>query len=149
MGLYVHSLVEIPLEAKRSYYIYLLDYGWKEPLKKALTQNFAQMAEIASKNNAVVIRSSEQGTHFQDEVFSWHDINGEEGDVILPAILVTDRHPHEFKEGYDYRRSRDKQDFRIILIPLKKYCSFTTDVVNYIHKIFNDIVEKKDLANFQ
>ena len=119
MGLYVHSLIELPLDAKRNYYIYLLDYGWSEPLGNALINNFDKMADIASKNNAIVIRSVERGVHFHDEVFSWHGINGEKGDEILPAILVTDRHPQEFRESYNYRQNRDKQNFRIILIPLK------------------------------
>ncbi len=30
MGLYVHSLGEIPTGAERAYYVYLLDYGWEE-----------------------------------------------------------------------------------------------------------------------
>ena len=32
MGLYVHSLGEIPTGAERAYYVYLLDYGWEECL---------------------------------------------------------------------------------------------------------------------
>lgn len=147
MGLHVHSLAEIPLEAKRNYYVYLLDYGWSEPLGNTLTSNFDKMAEVASKNNAVVIRPTERGIHFHDEVFSWHGVNGEDEDV-LPAILITDRHPKEFKESYDYRHSRDNQNFRIILFPIKKYCKTTTDVVKFVDTIFTDIVEKRDLSNF-
>ena len=86
MGLPVNSLFEIPFEARRQYYIYLLDYGWHEPLSEVLSQNFTHMAEIASKNNAVVIRSSERGDHFSDEVFSWHGINGE--DDYCPQFLL-------------------------------------------------------------
>lgn len=149
MGLYVHSLLEIPVEAKRNYYVYLLDYGWHEPLGEVLSQNFDRMAEIASVNNAVVIRSVGRGTHFQDEVFSWHGINGEEGNEILPAILVTDRHPREFKESYDYRYSRKEQDFRIILFPIKQFCHNTTEAIKYIDMLFTDIIEKRDLSNFK
>lgn len=36
MGLYVQSLNNIPQSAHRDYYIYLLDYGWSEPLGNAL-----------------------------------------------------------------------------------------------------------------
>ena len=32
MGLMVHSLEEIPRNVERNYYIYLLDYGWDEPI---------------------------------------------------------------------------------------------------------------------
>ena len=148
MGLHVHSLARLPTEFKKGYFIYLLDYGWSEPIGDALFQNFDTMAKIASENDAVVIRSADRrGVHFHDEVFSYHGINGEVEDV-LPAILITDRHPQEFRESYDYRRSRDEQNFRIILFPLRRHCSSTTDVVNYINKIFNDIVARKDLSNF-
>ncbi len=36
MGLMVHSLEGIPAGHHRDYYIYLLDYGWDEPLADAL-----------------------------------------------------------------------------------------------------------------
>lgn len=148
MGLHVHSIARLPIELKRDYYIYLLDYGWSEPLGDSLYQNFDMMAKIASENNAVVIRSTDRrGVHFYDEVFSFHGVNGEPEDV-LPAILITDRHPQEFKESYDYRHSREEQNFRIILFPLRKYCHNTTEVVRFINTIFTDIVENRDLSNF-
>lgn len=37
----------------------------------------------------------------------------------------------------------------MILIPLKKFCDSTTDVVNQIEKLFNDIKSKKDLDDFR
>jgi hypothetical protein len=39
MGLWVHSLGELPANAERAYYIYVLDFGWDEPLGRALNQN--------------------------------------------------------------------------------------------------------------
>jgi hypothetical protein len=44
MGLYVHSLAEIPTGAERSYYLYLLDYGWEEPLGKSDANGRARIA---------------------------------------------------------------------------------------------------------
>jgi len=151
MGLYVHSLLELPIEAKRSYYIYLLDYGWAEPLSGALFENFHKMAEIASNNDAIVIRGFNSPVHFSDEVFSWHSINGEDGREFLPAILVTDKHPREFRESFDGKSLSEgnRTDFKIIVFPLKKYCKTTTDVAAYIDKIFRDIVEKKNLSDFR
>lgn len=150
MGLYVHSLIELPVEAKRSYYVYLLDYGWEEPLSDTLFKNFQKMAELASQNDAVVIRGFHNRVHFYDEVFSWHNINGEEGEELLPAILVTDRHPRDFKESFSAEEVRhDKKDFKIIVFPLKKYCKTTTDVVVYVDKIFKDIIEKKSISDFR
>ena len=81
MGLMIHSLEGIPEDHHRDYFIYLLDYGWKEPLSQALTKNFGKMATIASqKKNAVVIMRTEEGIHFSDEVLSWHNINGDEAE---------------------------------------------------------------------
>ena len=52
MGLYVHSLGEMPTEAKRAYYVYLLDYGWEESLGEAVRANLPRMADMASRSNA-------------------------------------------------------------------------------------------------
>jgi hypothetical protein len=32
MGLYIHSLSRLPSGLERDYYVYVLDYGWEEPL---------------------------------------------------------------------------------------------------------------------
>src|SRR5215510_7325511 len=55
MGLYVHSLGEVPNGAERAYYVYLLDYGWEEPLRSAVRANLPRMADLASRSDAVVI----------------------------------------------------------------------------------------------
>src|ERR1039457_3514542 len=75
MGLYVHSIGELPTEAYRSYYVYLLDYGWDETFGEAVRSNLPRMADAASRSDAVVIHGP-RGMHFEDEVLSWHDING-------------------------------------------------------------------------
>ena len=49
MGLYVQSLNNIPQSAHRDYYIYLLDYGWSEPLGNALMNNYEKMAQLAAE----------------------------------------------------------------------------------------------------
>lgn len=59
MGLHVHSLDNIPKSENRDYLIYLLEYGWHEPLAEALDKNFFQMAGVAAKNRAVVIKGTE------------------------------------------------------------------------------------------
>jgi len=100
MGLYVHSIGELPAEAYRSYYVYLLDYGWDEAFGDAVRRNLPQMADKASRSDAVVIHGP-RGMHFEDEILSWHHINGCSSDDILPAILVTTRHPRTFREVFD------------------------------------------------
>jgi len=88
MGLYVETLDNIPSEARRDYYIYLLDYGWDEPIGNVLVKNYKRMASFAASNRAVVIRGTNR-VHFEDEVLSWHDINGQDATELLPAILIT------------------------------------------------------------
>ena len=149
MGLWIQSLENIPIEAERDYFIYLLDYGWNEPLGEALMKNYEKMASIAAENKAVVIRGTHR-VHFEDEVLSWHNINGENAEEILPAILITNRHPRKFKESYNASRSgRVENDLKLILIPLKKFCKSTTEVVGLIEKVFNDVKNNKDLDDFR
>jgi len=147
MGLHIKSLKNIPENVHRNYFIYLLDYGWHEPLGEALKSNFDKMANIAAENKAVVIVGTD--VHFEDEVFSWHSINGENANELLPAILITNRHPSKFKESFRSDKSLlIEQDLKMILIPLRKFCNNTTEVVGLIDKIFRDIQSQKDLKDF-
>ncbi len=151
MGLMVHSLEGIPEEHHRDYFIYLLDYGWNEPLSDALRSNFGHMATLASKKkNAVVIMRTDEGVHFSDEVLSWHSINGDdaEKEQLLPAILVTNRHPSEFRKKAMRENEQPEENLKMILFPLKKYCKDTTEVVSLIQKIFTSIKAGKDLDDF-
>lgn len=149
MGLYVQSLEHLPIDATRNYYIYLLDYGWSEPLGDVLMNNYIKMASLASSNNAVVIRGTDR-VHFSDEVLSWHNFNGEDAEKLLPAILLTNRHPAIFRSKSNEQNEGDiESDLKMILIPLKRFCNTTNDVVGLIQKLFQDIQEQKDLRDFQ
>ena len=139
MGLYIQSLENIPLESKRDYFIYLLDYGWDEPLGEALMKNYEKMAALAAENKAVVIRGTRR-VHFEDEVFSWHNINGENAEETLPAILITNRHPAKFRENFSASHGSIEADLKLVLIPLKKFCKTTTEVVSLVEKLFNDVI---------
>jgi hypothetical protein len=146
MGLMIHSLEELPAEATRGYYIYVLDYGWDEPLSNALRSNFGEMGKQASQNNAIVFRGT-VGSHFEDEVLSWHSVNGQKSDGILPAILITTKHPNSFR-GLS-RDGGENVDDNLILIPLKKHCKTSLEVVELIENIFLDIREGRELKNFR
>lgn len=148
MGLYVHSLGEIPTGAARAYYVYLLDYGWEEALGNAVRANLPKMADMASRSNAVVVHGP-RGVHFEDEVLSWHHVNGKDTKDILPAILITTRHPSTFRESFDARESRKESGDALLLIPLRKACKSSEDVVELIQKVFEDIKDKKRLSNFR
>jgi len=148
MGLYVHSLAEIPSGARRSFYVYLLDYGWENSLGDAVRANIPRMADIASRSSSVVIHGP-RGVHFEDEVLSWHHINGEDADNILPAILVTTRHPRTFRESFGATILKADDEDALLLVPLKKICKTADEVVELVDKIFRDIQDRKVLAQFK
>ena len=81
MGLKIHSISKLPEEVIRGYYVYLLDYGWEEPLGRALRDNFDKMAGLASHNDAAVLLGL-NGSEFNDEVLSWHGVNGKDADTV-------------------------------------------------------------------
>jgi hypothetical protein len=148
MGLYIHSLGEIPIGAERAYYVYLLDYGWEEPLGSAVRANLPRMADLASRSDAVVI-SGPRGVHFEDEVLSYHRVNGQDAADVLPAILITTRHPSTFQESFSMLRSDPKNKDALLLLPLRKVCKSSEEVADLIHRVFEDIKSKKRLSEFQ
>lgn len=137
MGLYVHSLGEIPTGAERAYYVYLLDYGWEEALGNAVRANLPRMADMASRSKAVVIHGP-RGVHFEDEVLSWHRVNGQDAENILPAILITTRHPSTFHQSFETKKSKKERRDALLLIPLRKVCKSAEDVVELIQRVFED-----------
>jgi hypothetical protein len=154
MGLMVHSLDNIPEAANRGYFIYLLDYGWQEPISEALQRNFEYMAYESANNNAVIIKGTD-GKHFQNEVFSWHQINGLDGEDILPALLITNSHPSYFREknygegwGSGLMNKSQQENMKLIIIPFRKFCTNSTEAVDLIKKVFQDIKSQKDLSDF-
>jgi hypothetical protein len=101
-----------------------------------LLSNFETMASEASRNDAAVIRGV-VGSHFEDEVLSWH-------------ILITTRHPDDFRQhGRNWRNERTLHADRLLLIPLKEACKSTTDVADLIAKIFRGIKTKQALGDFE
>jgi hypothetical protein len=160
MGLYVHSLSRLPVDLERDYYLYVLDYGWDEPLGDALQANFRRMADLAANNQAVVIAGTDSrefareifSIHFDDPQFSWNNINGISGEEVLPAILISTIHPTRFRDD-PLREIPRKQrigiaDDKLILIPLRGTCDNASDVVALIERIFRDVAAKKPLAEF-
>src|ERR1700687_6114740 len=145
MGLTIHSLAEFPDNVERGYYIYLLETGWHTPVDQMLRDNFDKMADVASRNDAVVLRGT-PGSHFNDDVLSWHHINGIDAAEILPAIMISRINPKRFQmplEGKEYPK-----DARLVLLPLMKLCEDPTRLTPIIDRIFRDIVEKKFLSQF-
>lgn len=160
MGLYIHNLSRLPAGVESEYYIYLLDYGWHEPLGEALHKNFRMMADLAAKNKAVVLAGTDSrqfadeilAVHFDDPQFSWRSINGEEGGEILPALMISTLHPNRFRiKNPNYRpilTLRGLADDKLIIIPLRRFCKDTAEIVSLIERIFQDISRKEPLEKF-
>lgn len=160
MGLYVHTLSRLPLGLERDYYVYVLDYGWDEPLGQALHTNFRRMADLAAKNKTVVIAGTDSrafaeevlSVHVDDPNFSWSKVNGDNGEDILPALMISTIHPQRFREevpGYRFNKAaQGSADDKLILIPLRGLCKDSTEVVALIERLFRDISAQKPLTDF-
>ncbi len=148
MGLHIHNLGGLPIESDRKYFIYVLDYGWKEPLTNTLIENFTNMARKAADSKSVVIAGIDP-IHFANQVFSWHGINGEDGELALPAIMITSLHPKYFHDNNREGTPGPEIQDRLILIPLKQVCKTTDDVVDLIKSIFVDISKGESPISFQ
>lgn len=148
MGLHIHNLGGLPVEADRKYYLYVLDYGWKEPLTDTLVQNFTSMARQAAESKSVVIAGIEP-IHFANQVFSWHGINGEDGAKILPALMITSLHPNYFHESNQEGYSGPDITDKLLLVPLNSACKTTSDILSLIKSIFEDIRAGKTPVSFR
>ena len=68
-------------------------------------------------------------------------------DDILPALLVTTRHPRTFHEVFGpSARFRAPAD-ALLLIPLRKTCKTPDDVVTWVDRLFRDVAWKKELCD--
>jgi len=148
MGLHIHTLGGIPIESDRRYFVYVLDYGWKEPITETLVENFTNMARKAADSQSVVVAGIDP-VHFANEVFSWHGINGEDGEKVLPAVMVTSLHPEYFRQNGRGPDGEESMDAKMLLIPLRDACATTDDVITMIRSIFTDIREQKNLLSFE
>lgn len=112
------------------------------------SNNFIKISGLACETDSAFIIGDNNLGHFENEVLSWHSINGEDAKGLLPALLITKTNPHEFKEKARYNRTGEDDKFKFILIPLDKLCENATDVMQLITSIFFDIQNKKDLNQF-
>ena len=148
MGLVVHSLSEFPVNAERNYYVYVLRGSWDSDIERALEANFLAMSDAASRSNSAVVFGT-QGHHFQNEVFSWHRINGEEAEPLLPAILITTVHPNKFRNENDpFWHGKAKDNF-MVLVPLRDVVKNGKDVTSVMREVFEDIKSSKTLSEFE
>ncbi|WP_439574445.1 hypothetical protein [Phreatobacter sp.] len=152
MGLKISTISRLPVTTDRDYFIYFLDYGWDEPLTRAMYNNFDQIAEFAAGNRTLVIAGLNR-TEFANEVLSWHRVNGEDANELLPAIMITDCDPRLLAEandgGLSGRHRVNAKPERFLLIPLAEHCKTETDVAQMFERIKRSIQTKTPLGSFE
>ncbi len=154
MGLKVSTISRLPLDTDRDYFVYFLDYGWEEPFSQALHANFDAFAGGLAGHKGIVIAGLHR-QEFADEVLSWHSLNGEPAEQLLPAILISGCHPEEFQVNphSDPSWKRDHEGIRrhdgALLIPLREICATPDDVVPVITSVLRSIQQGIKVENFQ
>jgi hypothetical protein len=139
----------VTINAERSLYIYLLDYGWPGgEWEQLFKRHFMHMADRATQTGAVVIGSM-NGVHFGNEVLNWHRVGDLNADDVLPGLLVTKTHPRYFVESADDERSAAPGLEDLLVIPLKPFCKDETDFVRAIEGVFSDLQNGLELKHFQ
>lgn len=117
-------------------------------MRDIVLNNFDKIADLASRNNAIVMRGP-VGSHFNDEVLSWHNINGEDAEKLLPGLLSTTKHPHYFRErNWNYSSHDQESADKLLLIPLRELCKSPSDVGPIMERIFDDIRTERPLSQF-
>ena len=154
MGLHIESLAEIPKDAERCYWIYILDYGWDEPIRRILKRNMPKLMKMASENDAVLVQGFD-AAHFQNEVFSWHGISGTPSEEVFPSIMISNTNPHYFRMMY-FEESSGGKNFQqdsglknFLLIPLRDFCKSDEDILSLLHNLFEDMKNDRELRDFQ
>ena len=84
-------------------------------------------------------------------------VNNENAEELLPALLITNKHPEYFRfataefSGREniLRIKENEDDIKLILVPFKRFCKTTSDVTTLIEKVFNDICTKRIYQNLE
>lgn len=153
MGLKVSTIARLPLDSERDYFVYFLDYGWDDSFSEVMYKNFDKFASgLAGQKGLVIAGLNRQ--EFADEVLSWHRLNGEPTDELLPAILVSGCHPEEFKRSNKFDRGWREGSEGVrkhdgaILIPLRNVCKNPDEVVPIISSILGSIRNRQKIEEF-
>lgn len=156
MGLKVTTLARLPESTERAFFVYFLDYGWDDELTRAMYENFDVLAEVTAENSSLLIAGLNR-TEFANEVLSWHQINNDPADDLLPAIMVTDVEPrrlvgsHDFDFGPLHRRSISRTAYpeKFVIIPLREVCRTAADVTDLLQTLAADLRSGGPLSGFQ
>jgi len=154
MGLKVTTISRLPLDTGRDYFVYFLDYGWSDPFSDALYANFDRLAKGLAGNRGVVLAGLDR-QEFADEVLSWHRVNGEPTEGLLPAILISGCQPAEFAAGNEHGGTWRRVESGVrkyqgaILVPLREVCETAEEVPLVISRILSSIQDRQEIDGFE
>ncbi|GIL01955.1 MAG: hypothetical protein BroJett030_18540 [Alphaproteobacteria bacterium] len=156
MGLKITTLARLPEKTDRAFFVYFLDYGWDDDLTRAMYENFDMLAEVAAENRGLLVAGLDR-TEFANEVLSWHHVNNDPADDLLPAIMVTDVEPRLLADasGFDFGEVRQRPSSRtayperFVLIPLRDICNSAADVTELLQKLVTDLRSGRSLPDFE
>ena len=154
MGLKVTTIKRLPEKTGRDFFIYFLDYGWDNELTDAMYRNFDAFAAIAAENRSLLIAGLNR-SEFANEVLSWHQINHEPADHLLPAIMIADIEPTELANKTSFeplqhdKRPPPSNPERFVLIPLREICKTDADVTTLLQTIARNLKSGRVLSKFE
>ena len=128
-------------------YLYILDYYcWDEPINNTLKENMDRIASFCANNDAVMIRGL-PNSHFSSEVLSWQGLNGIDPAELLPAIMITTKHPSYFIENDNSSCPPEITD-SMVFIKLRDVCKDASELVTLLEGLFSDIKSEQRIKDF-
>lgn len=150
------TLRPLPDKTGRDFSIYFLDYGWNDELTRAMYENFDTLPGVSADNRSLLIAGPNR-TEFANEVLSWHHVNNDPADELLPAIMVTDVEPRllasdiSIDVGPIRRRPASKTAYpeKFILLPLRDVSRTAADVTALLQTLASDLRSGRALWGFE
>ncbi len=147
MGIRINSLVEIPKDAERGFFVYLLHGNTPTRINQALEKSFDILAKEASQSNFVVVMG--YTGEFGGEVMNHYSVDGLDSYETLPAILISTVNPHQFKDINSINKGKPfRENEKVVLISLKQKAQTEDDVFNMVTDILRDLKSGTELRNF-
>jgi hypothetical protein len=92
MGYYLNSLGNLPIDDDISFYIFVVNGNWKEPLYNMIQENFAHIARNIG-DRAVIAMGLEPASWGTQIAATYLGKDHSEFFGLLPALIITNAHP--------------------------------------------------------
>jgi hypothetical protein len=130
MGFIATDLATVPALPHYSWYLFLLEDRWHDPLREQLEKNFMKLAEDVGPN-ALVVRGAHP-EQFYSQVFYEYALQDrmKKQERILPALLVTDTPPGEIRKDEELAKKA-----KIMLFPLSKLTDRAVELTTFLQML--------------